>query len=101
MIMNTQPLSAQPVIPKTCPFAIVSLVVGILSFCIPLIGSAVAITFGIVSLNRIKLSSGRLWGRGMAIAGIILGCVSFALIVVWIIFTMAFGVPWDELSRNR
>jgi len=101
MIMNTQPLPAQPVIPKTCPFAIVSLVVGILSFCIPLIGSAVAITFGIVSLNRIKSSSGGLSGRGMAIAGIILGCVSFALIVVWIIIVIGFGVPWDELSRNR
>ena len=77
--MNPEMPAGQPVYPKTCPWAIVSLVVGIASFCVPVVGSIAAIVFGIVALSRIRSSSGALSGHGMAIAGIVLGCVSFVM----------------------
>jgi len=57
---------------KADGFAIAALVLGILG------GSLLALIFGVVSLSRIKSSGGLKTGRGMAIAGIVLG-------VVWLI----------------
>jgi len=57
---------------KADGFAIAALVLGILG------GSLLALIFGVVSLSRIKSAGGLKTGRGMAIAGIVLG-------VVWLI----------------
>jgi len=86
--MNPEPPAPQPLPSKTCPFAIVSLTVGIASFCAPVAGSAAAIIFGALALGRIKSSFGALNGRGMAIAGIVLGGVSAFIPIVAILAGM-------------
>jgi hypothetical protein len=53
--------------------AVVSLVLGILSFCLLFLAGIPAIIVGVLGLRAIGQSGGRLGGRGMAVAGIILG----------------------------
>jgi hypothetical protein len=68
---------------QTSGLAIASLVLGIL--WIWWVGSALALVFGYVAKNQIEHSHGRLGGRGLAIAGIVLGYVglgTFALFVI-------------------
>ena len=70
--------------PKTSGLAVASLVLGICGFlCVPLIGSVLAIVFGVISRKNIKQSEGRLGGAGLATAGLALGIISTALIVAW------------------
>jgi len=58
--------------------AVTSLVVGILGFCIlPIVGGIGAIVLGILGLNKTK--DPRVGGKGMAIAGIILGSLSMIM----------------------
>lgn len=63
--------------------AIASLIVGIL--WIFWIGSLMAVAFGYAALRQIKNSGGLQTGRGMALAGIILGWVGIALLALIII----------------
>jgi len=80
---------------NTSGLAITALVLGILSLFlmwIPIIGqiiSIVAIVFGIISLNKIKQDSS-LEGKGMAIAGIVLGGVTLLLSALMLIGMMAY-----------
>lgn len=63
-------------------FAVASLVMGIVSF-INLLGlekSAVAIVFGILALRKIGKAD-HIRGRGLAIAGLILGLVAMAMLI--------------------
>ncbi|HTZ84582.1 MAG TPA: DUF4190 domain-containing protein [Candidatus Acidoferrales bacterium] len=62
--------------PETSGKAIFSLVSGILFLVLPF--SVCAVIFGHLSLYDIRKSAGRLTGRGLAIAGIILGYVGVA-----------------------
>lgn len=55
--------------------AVASLILGIL-LCIPLLTSVLAIVFAIVGLRKSR--SGQAGGRGMAIAGLVLGIVGLA-----------------------
>ncbi|WPO87304.1 DUF4190 domain-containing protein [Herbiconiux sp. KACC 21604] len=64
--------------PKTNVLAIVSLVISILGF------NVIAIILGAIALNQIKKTGES--GRGLAIAGIIIGAIS---IVIWIIAIIA------------
>ncbi len=57
---------------QTNPLAIVSLVAGIIC-CIPLVSPGVAIGCGIAAIQQIDKSNGQQQGKGLAIAGIILG----------------------------
>jgi hypothetical protein len=67
---------------KTSGFAIASLVLGLVG------GSLLAVIFGHIALRRIKRSWGLLTGRGMAIAGLVLGyigmvaAIAFAALIV-------------------
>lgn len=56
--------------------AIASLVLGLVSFCIPIVGGLLAIVFGALALGQIKRGRGQVGGRGLAIAGLALGCLS-------------------------
>jgi hypothetical protein len=73
-----------PLRPGASSRAIIALVLGIASLVLlpPIIG-IVAILVGNSALNQIRLSGGRLGGRGLAIAGIVLGCISFSFGVLW------------------
>jgi hypothetical protein len=62
---------------RTNGMAVASLVLGIM-FCFVVTG-ILAVIFGNVALNRIDASQGAEKGRGLAIAGIVLGWVGIAL----------------------
>ena len=57
----------------TSGLAVASMVLGILWLW--WIGSVLAVIFGHVALGQISHSNGRLGGRGMAIAGLVLGYI--------------------------
>ena len=68
------PPSIVPPSPKTSGLAIASMYLGILgATCfLPVVGSILAITFGVLALNKIKESNGGMKGKGRAIAGFVL-----------------------------
>ena len=71
----------QVAVPVTPGLATGSLVMGVLSFCFgPLLGIP-AIICGHVARSKIERSNGQLTGGGVALAGLILGYMSFVLIV--------------------
>ena len=81
----------QPTGAKTNVIAIVSLVASISGFVIlPFIGPIVGVICGHISLGQIKKTGEQ--GRGMALAGLILGYVGIALAIIGtIIFFAVFG----------
>ena len=93
-----QPTTASgPAAPeKTSGLAIASLIFGLLFLFFPL--SIVAIVFGHISLSQIKKSAGRLGGKGLAIAGLVLGYLGVAMIPL-ILIIAAIAIP--NLLRAR
>jgi len=81
--------------PQTSGKAIGSLICGIINI-FPL--SVVAIILGHLSLSEIKKSAGRLGGRGLAIAGLILGYLGVVFIPI-ILIIAAIAIP--NLLRAR
>src|SRR5258708_3576810 len=80
--------------PRTAPIAIVSLVLAILSFfCGAFLTAIPAIVCGHVAWSAIKKSGGALNGKGIAIAGLILGYVAIpiAVLQVWFLVGMIQG----------
>jgi hypothetical protein len=74
---------------KTNTLAIVSLIASISGFVIlPFIGSVVGVITGHMSLNQLKTSGEQ--GRGMALAGTIVGWVGLGLAIIGIIAAIAF-----------
>jgi hypothetical protein len=77
------------------PMAIVSLICGILSVlchCVPVAGSFIgfalsvaAIVLGIIEIRKISRGESSEKGKGMAVAGIILGAVGIVFGIIWII----------------
>jgi uncharacterized protein involved in response to NO len=92
---------------KTSTMAIISLIAGITGWSIlPFLGSIVAIITGHMAQSEIKKSGGKITGKGMAVAGLILGYLSIALglclICVFIILPLL-GltlIPWDTVSYS-
>ena len=81
---------------KTNGFAIASLVLGIV--WIYWIGSILALIFGYIAKRQIDRSGGRESGRGMAIAGIVLGWIGVGVLILLIVlfgFAVATG-DWDS-----
>jgi hypothetical protein len=81
----------QPSGAKTNVLAIVSLIASISGFVIlPFVGPIVGVICGHISLGQIKKTGEQ--GRGMALAGVILGYVGIALAILGtIIFFVVFG----------
>jgi Domain of unknown function (DUF4190) len=76
---------AQPVaMAKTNGLSVAALVLGIL--WIYWIGSILALVFGYVAKGQIDASNGMQSGRGMAIAGIVLGWVGVGFLILLLIF---------------
>jgi len=67
--------------------AIASLVCGIFMFFLP--ASIAAIILGHISLSDIRNSAGRIGGRGLAIAGLVLGYLGLAIIPIMIVAAIA------------
>lgn len=78
-----------PAGPKNNGLAVGSMVVSIISIlCIQPIGVVGAI-MGHVALGQIKKSEGTQGGRGMAIAGIVIGWIAFALFLLILALVLA------------
>ncbi len=71
--------------------AIASLVLGLLGWIACGVGSVIAVILGFVARNQIRNSQGRQAGDGLAIAGIVLGLVAVALIVLFIVVATISG----------
>ena len=87
-----------PVAAETSGKAIASLIFGVLSLLISVPAGIVAVVFGHLARRDIKTSGGRLQGDGQALAGLILGYLSFAFIPVVLIIA-AIAIP--NLIRAR
>ena len=81
--------------------AVLSLIFGIVGFCVPAIGAIVAIIAGIMGISRTK--NPKVGGRGMAIAGLVLGVVGLVIVTPLEIafFAGVGGVMVPALSRTR
>jgi hypothetical protein len=71
---------------KVNGFAIASMVLGIL--WLYWVGSILAVIFGHISLNQIKKSDGMQTGRGMAIAGVVLGWIGVGTLLAVIVIAV-------------
>jgi type IV pilus assembly protein PilA len=95
--VQTSTATPRPVtLEKTSGLAIASLIFGILFLFFPL--PVLAVVFGHISLSQIKKSAGRLGGRGMAIAGLVLGYMGIAFVPL-ILIVAAIAIP--NLLRAR
>lgn len=81
---------APPVAQGTNGLSIASLVLGIL--WIYWIGSILALIFGYVAKGQIDRSGGRQGGRGMAIAGIVLGWIGVGIFLLLIVVGVGVGL---------
>ncbi len=83
--------------PQNSVFAIVSLVSGIGGFFVlPMLGQILGVIFGHLALNEIKNSNGRLKGRELAIAGLIISYIGvglLALVILVVIIIAIAGLP--------
>ena len=79
------PVYLAPAGTSTNGLAIASLVLGIV--WVYWIGSILALIFGLIARKQIKQTGQT--GMGMAIAGIVLGCVGLATLLLVIIFAIA------------
>jgi Domain of unknown function (DUF4190) len=87
----SDPMSYQPSYRSTTSsLAIVSLVFGILSWCVlPFIGAIVAVVCGHLARSEIRRSAdGPMEGDGMAVAGLVLG---YLHLLLWV-FLIAIGI---------
>lgn len=81
---------------STSAAAVASLIMGILE-CIPFVTGLLALVFGLVGLRATR--KGRAAGRGMAVAGLILGLLS---IVAWgAVAGGITGTAWWALAQTR
>lgn len=72
--------------PRVNPLSIVALVASLAGlFAVPFIGQIVGVITGHISLKQIKTTGER--GRGMALAGVLIGYISVGIFVLLIIFT--------------
>jgi len=80
---GSPPVEAAPAQKSTNGLAIASMVLGIV--WIYWIGSILALIFGYIAKGQIDGSQGRQGGRGMAIAGIVLGWVGIGFLLLGVV----------------
>jgi hypothetical protein len=77
--------------------ATAALVLGFLSFCLPLVLAIPAFILALLSFGDIRRSRGRLGGKGMAVAGLVLALVgTICSVVIWSLVFMGFGEANDR-----
>jgi len=96
---------SQPDVP-TNPLAIVSLVVGILSWCmLPVLGCVAAIITGHIAHKQIRDSNGQMTGSVLATIGLVLGYLQVLAIIATIVIVIlslltASGPAIDDIFNN-
>jgi len=99
--MSEQP-SSRSSTPSTSSLAVVSLVFGILAWCVlPFVGALVAVVCGHLARSEIRHAhvDNRMEGDGMAVAGLVLGYVQllFCVLAVFaLIAALVFGVAFSH-----
>lgn len=89
---------APPAQPASRGLAIASLVLGILWLCG--VGAVLALIFGIVALRRVRRGVGA--GKGMAIAGIVLGSLGILVgVVLWVALGRVVGDFFHDQPGER
>lgn len=85
---------------ETNGFAIASLVLGIVWLWG--LGSVLALVFGYLAKSQIDESRGAQGGRGLAVAGIVLGWVGVGLIALAVTLFLlgAFTMPWGPMMGD-
>lgn len=85
---------AGPMAASTSGWAIASLILSIASYLgLAVVGGILGAIFGHIALNEINKSGGRIQGRGMAMAGLILGYINIGLSICAIVgfFVFVYG----------
>ncbi len=98
-----QPIGYAPT-PRTNPLATTGMIMGILSVtlggcCYGVPFNLLGIVFYMVSLAQIKQDPQNQQGRGLAIAGLVLSILSFALALLLIVFGVAVNSSSDVLRK--
>jgi hypothetical protein len=86
--------------PRTNGLALASLIVSIAGFCVLFVGGLVGLVLGILGLRKAR--DPNVGGRGMAVAGIVLGVLSFLtsfIIVVGIYYGVHSAIKASEPQR--
>lgn len=86
---NFYPAYAPAATPKADGLAVAAMVLGII--WVYWIGSILAVIFAAVAIKRINRSNGWRTGKGMAIAGLVLGLIGCATLALVIIASIANG----------
>jgi hypothetical protein len=98
MVPAAAPSAATYVPQRTNGFAIASLVLGIVNMGI---GSILALIFGYRAKREIDASHGTQAGRGLAVAGIVLGYVGIVMFALWLaLFFTVFLPNSHEIGNN-
>ena len=93
----THPPHSQP---QTSGLAITSMVLGILVFCTGGLTSLPAIITGHIAQSRIKRSQGEQGGKGMAIAGLVMGYLGI-LVFIAALVGMAVAIQGQRITSAR
>jgi hypothetical protein len=86
-----QPWPAPPPSQTTNGLAVASLVLGLVGWTLAGVGSVLAVIFGHIAIKQIDRSGGTQHGRGMALAGVVMGWIAIAVAVIAIIAIAADG----------
>ena len=92
--------------PPNSSMSIISLIAGVLGLTFfPIIGSVVALITGYMAKREIRESAGDLGGDGMATAGIILGWIGVAFLVLGLcgifLFIPLCLIPWGIIDNSN
>ena len=72
-----------PATPPTSTLAVISLIAGVTGFTLfPLAGSLIAVVTGWYARREIEAAAGTIQGDGLALAGLIRGCIGLGLSVL-------------------
>ena len=93
MDQQNYPQTVNPDLLPSSPLAVVSLISAILGFTfVPVIGTIVALVTGYMARNETRAIPPRASGDGLATAGIIMGWIQVALLVIGVCCTIAYFV---------
>ena len=84
--------------PVTCGLAISSIIVSLLFF-IPFLGLA-GLILGVMAMIKISNSNGKLSGKGIAMAGIIIGAIRFFVLILVVIAVLV-SLPEMKAAFNK
>lgn len=88
-----------PLPPKTSGMAVASMVLGIVALCIFSVGlltGPIALVLGFLAINGINREPDRFKGKGMAIAGVVLGSI---VVVLWLIIIIMIATGAIDIKQ--